>query len=117
MQILADPQTDKRIGLYQLGSHRARMGVLTGLPSLNLNNPEEVTRFIQPEKNIYIVMRQSDWQNKFSDLHLVLQSTDSGWKKSHMDQDKINKLLEDGLKPHLKELSENYVLLKTGNQG
>ena len=117
MQILADPQTDKRIGLYQLGSHRARMGVLTGLPSLNLNNPEEVTRFIQSGKNIYIVMRQSDWQNKFSDLHLVLQSTDSGWKKSHMDQDKINKLLEDGLKPHLKELSENYVLLTAGNQG
>ena len=117
MQILADPQTDKRIGLYQLGNHRARMGVLTGLPSHNLNNPEELKRFIQSGKNIYIVMRQSDWQNKFSDLHLVLQSTDSGWKKSHIDQDKINELLKDGLKPHLKELSENYVLLTAGNQG
>ncbi len=117
MQILVDPQTDKRIGLYQLGNHRARMGVLTGLPSHNLNNPEELKRFIQSGKNIYIVMRQSDWQNKFPDLHLVLQSTDSGWKKSHMDQDKINELLKDGLKPHLKELSENYVLLTAGNQG
>ena len=117
MQILADPQTDKRIGLYQLGNHRARMGVLTGLPSHNLNNPEELKRFIQSGKNIYIVMRQSDWQNKFPDLHLVLQSTDSGWKKTHMDQDKINELLKDGLKPHLKELSENYVLLTAGNQG
>ncbi len=117
MQILAEPQANKRIGLYQLGNHRARMGVLTGISSLNLNSPEAVEQFIQSGKNNYLVMRQSDWQSEFSDLQLVLQSTDSGWKKSRMDKKKISQLLKDGLEPHLEELSENYVLLKAGNQG
>jgi len=116
-EILAAPHANKRIGLYQLGNHRARMGVLTGLPSIYLNNPEEMKRFIQSGKNVYIVMRQSDWQNEFSDFHLTLQATDAGWKKSHKNKGKIIQLIQDGIKPHLQELSENYVLLKAGNQG
>ena len=62
-QILADPQSNKQIGLYQLGNHRARMGVLTGLPSIYLNNPKELKQFIKSGKNCYIVMRQSEWKN------------------------------------------------------
>jgi hypothetical protein len=116
-KILADPQVNKRIGLYQLGNQRARMGVLTGLPSLYLNNPEEVKQFVQSAKNVYIVMRLSDWENEFSHLPLTPQGTDTGWKKSHMSRRKVDQLLEDGLKPHLPEYSENYVLLKAENQG
>ena len=116
-KILADPQVNKRIGLYQLGNQRARMGVLTGLPSLYLNNPEEVKQFVQSAKNVYIVMRLSDWENEFSHLPLTPRGTDAGWKKSHMNKGKIDQLLEDGIKPHLGEYSENYVLLKAGNQG
>ena len=116
-KILANPQANKRIGLYQLGNQRARMGVLTGLPSLYLNNPEEVKQFVQSAKNVYIVMRLSDWENEFSHLPLTLQGTDSGWKKSHMSKGKVDQLLEDGIKPHLPEYSENYVLLKAENQG
>ncbi|MBT6600331.1 MAG: glycosyltransferase family 39 protein, partial [Nitrospina sp.] len=44
-KILSDSHTEKRIGLYQLGNHRARMGVMTGLPSIYLNNPEELKSF------------------------------------------------------------------------
>ncbi len=116
-KILADPQVNKRIGLYQLGNQRARMGVLTGLPSLYLNNPEEVKQFVQSAKNVYIVMRLSDWENEFSHLPLTPPGTDTGWKKSHMSRGKVGQLLEDGIKPHLPEYSENYVLLKAENQG
>ena len=116
-KILADPQANKRIGLYQLGNQRARMGVLTGLPSLYLNNPEEVRQFAQSSKNVYIVMRLSDWENEFSHLPLIPQGTDTGWKQSHISRGKVNQLLEDGIKPHLPEYSENYVLLKAESQG
>jgi hypothetical protein len=37
------------------------MGVMTGLPSIYLNSPEELELFIKSGNNIYIIMRQSDW--------------------------------------------------------
>ena len=115
--ILADPQVNKQIGLYQLGNHRARMGVLTGLPSIYLNNPEELKQFIQSGKNIYVVMRQSDWKNKFSNLPMSTQATDAGWKKSSANKINISLLLKDGIKTHLPKYSESYVLLKSENKG
>ena len=91
--ILADSQANKQIGLYQLGNHRARMGVLTGLPSIYLNTPEELKQFIQSRENVYIVMRQSEWENKFSDLPVTVKATDTGWKKSPKNKVKINLIL------------------------
>jgi 4-amino-4-deoxy-L-arabinose transferase-like glycosyltransferase len=111
--ILTDSQVDKRIGLYQLGNHRARMGVMTGLPSIYLNNAKELRLFIKPGNNIYIVMRQSDWNNKFSNLPMTIVATDTGWKKMHLSKDKIQSLFKNGLSPYLEEYSERYVLLKT----
>ena len=111
-QILADSQIEKRIGLYQLGNHRARMGVMTGLPSIYLNNSEELKLFIETQNNVYIVMRQSDWQSEFRNLPITITATDTGWKKKSLDKEEIELLLQDGLKPHLQEYSESYVLLK-----
>jgi hypothetical protein len=111
-QILADSQVEKRIGLYQLGNHRARMGVMTGLPSIYLNNPEELKLFIETQNNVYIVMRQSDWQSEFRDLPITITATDTGWRGGSIDKEEIELLLQDGLKSHLQEYSESYVLLK-----
>ena len=96
-QILADSQANKKIGLYQLGNHRARMGVVTGLPSISLNNVEELKQFTQSEKNVYIVMLESEWKNNFSILPMTRQSTDLGWKKSRKDKVKIGLILETGI--------------------
>jgi len=111
--ILTDPRIDKRIGLYQLGNHRARMGVMTGLPSIYLNNAEALQHFIKSGKNIYIVMRQSDWNNKFFNLPMTIVSTDTGWKKIRISKDRFKLLLKNGLSSYLQEYSERYVLLKT----
>jgi hypothetical protein len=43
---------------------------------------------------------------------MTITSTDTAWKKFHISKDKIALLLRDGLKPHLQEYSERYVLLK-----
>ena len=110
-EILADPHPEKRIGLYRLGNHRARMGVLTGLPSLYLNNAEELKKFIQSEKKVFVVMRASDWKKEFSKLPFGLQAIDTGWRKIRLDQNKLRQIREDGLKPHLPEYTETYVLL------
>jgi 4-amino-4-deoxy-L-arabinose transferase-like glycosyltransferase len=112
-QILTNPQFGKRIGLYRLGSHRARIGVMTGLPSIYLNNPEELKLFIKSGKNFYIIMRQSDWKSEFYNLPMTVAATDTGWKKVRLSNDKIELLLKNGLTPYLQEYSETYVLLKT----
>jgi len=111
--ILTDSQIDTRIGLYQLGSHRARMGVMTGLTSIYLNTAEDLKRFIKSGNNIYIVMRQSDWNNKFFNLPMTIAATDTGWKKTHLSKAKIKLIFINGLSPYLQEYSEKYVLLKT----
>ena len=111
--ILTDPQLEKRIGLYRLGNHRARMGVMTGLPSIYLKSPEELELFIKSRNNVYIVMRQSDWKNFSYNLPMTITATDTAWKKIHISKDKIALLLKDGLTSHLQEYSERYVLLKT----
>jgi len=113
--ISTDPQLDKRIGLYRLGNHRARMGVMTGLPSIYLNNAEELKLFIEDKNNVYIVMRQSDWESDLSKLPMNITATDTGWKKLQLSKAKIELLLKSGLIPQLQEYSESYVLLKTGN--
>lgn len=115
-QILADPRANIRVGLYQLGNHRARMGVITGLPSINLSNPEELKQFIQSGQNIYMVMRQSDWDNKFRNTGMTVLATDSAWKKSPKNKIKIDLILKKGIKPYLSDYSESYFLLKTENK-
>ena len=111
-QILSDPQLEKRIGLYRLGNHRARMGVMTGLPSIYLKNPEELELFIKSGNNIYIIMRQFDFKNEFHDLPMTISATDTAWKKIRSGKDTIGLLLKDGLTKNLQEYSEGYVLLK-----
>jgi hypothetical protein len=110
--ILNDSQLEKRIGLYRLGNHRARMGVMTGLPSVYLKSPVELRLFIKSEKNIYVIMRQSDLKNNFHDLPMTITATDTAWKKIGPGKDKIVLLLKDGLTKILQEYSERYVLLK-----
>ena len=116
-QILADPQPNKRIGLYQLGNHRARMGVLTGLPSIYLNNQEELEQFIQSGENIYIVMRNLDWEQKFLNLPMTTEATDTGWRRSNKKKIKISLILKSDIKLNIPKYSENYVLLKAKKKG
>ena len=111
--ILADPQLKKRIGLYSFGNHRARMGVMTGLPSIYLKSPEELELFIKSGNNVYVVMRQSDLKSEFHNLPMTITATDTAWKKIRISKDKIALLLKGGLTSHLQEYSERYVLLRT----
>jgi hypothetical protein len=111
--ILADSRLEKRIGLYRLGNHRARMGVMTGLPSIYLKSSEELELFIKSGNNVYVVMRQSDLKSEFHNLPMTITATDTAWKKIRLSKDKIALLLKDGLTSHLQEYSEKYVLLRT----
>jgi 4-amino-4-deoxy-L-arabinose transferase-like glycosyltransferase len=115
-KILSDSQNNKHIGLYQLGNHRARMGVMTGLPAIYLKNPDELNLFIKSNETVYIVMRQSEWQENFHDSLVSAEGVDTGWKKSSITKVRIQSLLMRGLTSQLDEYSESYILLKKTNK-
>jgi len=115
-KILSDSQNNKHIGLYQLGNHRARMGVMTGLPAIYLKNPDELKLFIKSNETVYIVMRQSEWQENFHGSLLNAEDVDTGWKKSSITKVRIQSLLMRGLASQLDEYSESYILLKKTNK-
>ncbi|MBC8284535.1 MAG: glycosyltransferase family 39 protein [Nitrospinae bacterium] len=54
------------IGVYQLGSHRARLGVLTGRTVVMLQSPDEVESFLREKQKIYLIIKESDWRKDFS---------------------------------------------------
>ena len=111
-KVLSDSHSEKRIGLYQLGNHRARMGVMTGLPSIYLNNPEELKSFITSGGITYVVMRKSDWKDEFLNLPMAIQATDTGWINSRFNKDVIRSLLNNLPNSSLSKYSEVYILLK-----
>ena len=75
------------IGIYQLGSHRARLGILTGRTVVTLHSPDEVENFLRTRQKIYMVIKESDWEKHFSKLELNIINKDQIIKKS---QTKIN---------------------------
>ena len=115
-KILSDPQNNKHIGIYQLGNHRARIGVMTGLPAIYLKDPTELKLFIKSKKIAYIVMREKEWGGNFHNLPVTSQAVDTGWKKPRMTKVKIQSLLMYGLASQLDEYSESYILLKKTNK-
>ena len=92
------------------------MGVMTGLPSIYLNNSEELQLFIKDESNLYVVMRRFDMERDFHTLPMDIIAMDTGWKKLRIGKTEIELLLNNGVNNHLKKYSEKYVLLKTQNK-
>jgi 4-amino-4-deoxy-L-arabinose transferase-like glycosyltransferase len=61
------------IAVYNLGSHRARLGILTGRMVVNLHFPDEVEEFLTTNQKIYLVIKESDWKKDFSksDMEII----------------------------------------------
>ena len=81
-----------------------------------LKNPDELKLFIKSKEIVYIVMRQSEWQENFHDSLVSAEDVDTGWKKSSITKVRIQSLLMRGLASQLDEYSESYILLKKTNK-
>jgi len=115
-KISSDPQNNKHIGLYKLGNHRARIGVMTGLPSILLKTPNELKQFIESNESVYIVMRQAEWGKNFYELPVKTLAVDSGWRKLNITKHKVQSLLIGKSAYQLNDYSENYILLKKDDE-
>ncbi len=87
----------ERIGVYRLGSHQARIGVLTGHPAKYIFTPEDLRDFLNTEDTVYLVMRDEDWQSQFHELSLQLQTSDSIWKKRRVKWQELKEMWQKKL--------------------
>lgn len=109
-EILQTGNGQEKIGVYQLGSHQARLGALTGQHSKFIFTPEQMRTFLKTDQKVYLVMKESVWEEKFNDLPLIRQSTDTIWKKRRIDKKFLEKLWNEGLKLQESDLVETIVL-------
>lgn len=110
-EILQTGNGHEKIGVFQLGSHQARLGALTNQYSKFIFTPEGVRAFIKTDQKVYLVMRESEWKKDFNDLPLIRQSTDTIWKKRRVDKIFLRKLWDEGLNLQESDLLETIVLL------
>lgn len=98
------------IGVYRLGSHQSRMEVLAGQYSKYIFTPEQLDEFLTTDKKVYLVIRETEWREHFSDLPLTRLSSDQIWKKRRVDKKYLTGLWEKGLDFNKSDLLETIVL-------
>jgi len=101
----------EKIGAYRLGSHRARLGILTGQMTVNLYDAPQLQSFVKNGARVFVVMEKEAWERQFQNSGLHNLAGENGWKKDGVEKGILKKILRDGLRPHMPELTEEYVLL------
>jgi len=82
------------IAVYNLGSHRARLGILTGRMVVKLHSPEEVEEFLRTNKKIYLVIKESDWKKDFSKSDMEILKKDQIGSKTRIKSREIKDLFD-----------------------
>jgi 4-amino-4-deoxy-L-arabinose transferase-like glycosyltransferase len=82
------------IAVYNLGSHRARLGILTGRMVVKLHSPEEVEEFLRTNKKIYLVIKESDWKKDFSKTVMEIINKDQIRSKPKIKSNDITDLFD-----------------------
>jgi len=61
------------IAVFHLGSHRARLGILTGRTVTTLTSPAQIEKLLKANNKFYLVIKESDWKRYFlkSELRVV----------------------------------------------
>ena len=77
------------IAVYKLGSHRARLGVLTGRMVVTLHSPSEMEEFLRTNQKVYLVIKESDWKKEFYTTDLKIISEDQIGKKTRIEPKEI----------------------------
>ena len=82
------------IAVYKLGSHRARLGILTGRMVVKLHSPDEVEKFLRTNKKIYLVIKESDWKKNFSKTNMEIIKKDKIGSKPRIESNEITGLFD-----------------------
>tara|TARA_B100000686_G_scaffold265613_1_gene280117 strand:+ start:3 stop:1154 length:1152 start_codon:yes stop_codon:yes gene_type:complete len=81
------------IAIYKLGSHRARLGVLTGRTVITLRSPRELEEFLRSNQEAYLIIKKVEWEKKFSHSQMKIVMVDQIGIKIHIQPKEIKVLL------------------------
>ena len=81
------------IAIYKLGNHRARLGVLTGRTVVTLHSLQEAEKFLRTNQKKYLVIKKTDWENKFLNQKMEIIKTDQIRIKTRIKSNEIKSLL------------------------
>ena len=81
------------IAIYKLGSHRARLGVLTGRTVTNLGSPRELEEFMRANQEAYLVIKKVDLEKKFPHLKMKIILVDQIGIKNSVQPKEMKGLL------------------------
>ncbi len=84
------------IAVYKLGSHRARLGILTGRMVVKLHSPGEVEEFLTTNQKIYLVIKESDWEKDFSKRDMEIIKKDQIGRETRIKSSEITGLFDTG---------------------
>ncbi len=109
--IRAQGNGNEKITAFQMGSHRARLGILTGQMTVNVEETSAITDLAASPHPGYIVMREEDWNAHFQSLPLKIIARDTGWKKNGKKGRMITSIWQEGILSQKDNLLETYFLL------
>jgi len=80
------------IAIYKLGNHRARLGVLTGRTVVTLHSLQGAKSFLRTTQKKYLVIKKTDWENKFLNQKMKIIKTDKIRVKTKFKSNDIKSL-------------------------
>lgn len=80
------------IAVFHLGSHRARLGILTGRTVVTVSSPVQIEKLLKTNHKFYLVIKESDWEKYFLESGLEIIHKDQISKKVNLKENEISGL-------------------------
>lgn len=102
---------NETIFIYELGHNEPRLSLLIGRRVINLNFPETLDPYLNSDKEAFVIIKESEWENPFWRQHFKPVATEVRLKKIRINRETLNKFWEQGVETTLNEYQENMLLL------
>ena len=102
------------IAIYKLGSHRARLGVLTGRTVITLRSPRELEEFLGANQEAYLVIKKVDWEKKIFHSKMKIVVVDEIGIKNRIQLKEIKDLLNLEKLRKILNSTETLYFMKSG---
>ncbi len=113
-EILKVGKQDEPVALFRLDNYRAKLEVLTAHATYQVNDPDQLRSFASSGKRVFLVMRETDWKDRFQQERWVLAKKEDLWEKIRWNAKTLQAIQQNGLAKTLKKYREDAVLLTGG---
>ena len=102
------------IGIYKLGSHRARLGILPGRTVITLSTTRELEEFLKANQEAYLVIRKAHWEREITNTNIEIIMADQIGIKTNIRAKLFNNLLNFEKVKKLLNSRETVYFMRSG---